>query len=654
MKKLFLLLISLFLILTLSACNDEDNPQAEPTNTTADKFYGTWDSHSAQIDGSLFTIEELETIGDYSLSDFRIIIKEGGKAYVYAEGEGELLDWELTDTGIKIGIRDCILQDDLLLIANNDITIFLSKISSGQIISNPETPNNAHTHSGGTATCSKKAVCSTCGKNYGSYNTSNHESTKFVYSSDESKHCKKYSCCGYVVTTSEHIGGMATCKEKAICSTCGHHYGSYDAENHASSQFIYEASSSDETKHDMKYFCCGFVVSTSEHIGGFSTTTEKAICKYCNVEYESSNTLEYTLSSDGSYYIVTSIGTCTNKDVIIPKEYNGKSVTSIGNYAFYDCSSLTSISIPDSITTIGNAAFYGCSSLTTIAIPDGVTSIENETFSNCYSLTDVTMGSGIVSIGDQAFKCCSNITTIIIGNSVTSIGNQAFSYCANLANITIGNGVISIGCWAFQGCNSLTNIFIPDSVEVIVASAFEDCSNLTSVTMGDSITSIGFAAFRGCDRLADIYYSGTETDWTKISIGDWNFELQNATIHYNCICDEYGQMLEYTLSYDGTYFAVSGIGTCTNTKIIIPDSCKGLPVIGLARYAFSNCDHLTSIIIPNSVNFIGIGEGALYNCSSLTDIYYAGIEDEWKSVSVGYGNSSLKNATIHYNYVPEQ
>ena len=136
----------------------------------------------------------------------------------------------------------------------------------------------------------------------------------------------------------------------------------------------------------------------------------------------------------------------------------GDCVTSIGEAAFYECSSLTSIDIPDSVTTIGTYAFYNCSSLTSIVIPSGVTSIGQSAFYNCSSLTSCTIGSGVTSIGTSAFRNCSGLTSIDIPSDVTSIGNQAFYACSSLTSCTIGSGVTSIGDAVFYRCSGLTSI----------------------------------------------------------------------------------------------------------------------------------------------------------------------------------------------------
>ncbi len=180
-------------------------------------------------------------------------------------------------------------------------------------------------------------------------------------------------------------------------------------------------------------------------------------------------------------------------------------VTSIGCYAFDDCSSLTSITIPDSVTSIGEGAFRDCSSLKSVTIPDSVTSIGKSAFYNCSSLKSVTIPDSVTSIGDYAFIYCSSLTSITIPDSVTEIGVLAFRSCSNLTSVTIPDSVTSIGDSAFSYCRSLTSVTIGDSVTSIGDSAFSYCSSLTSITIPDSVTSIEDSAFKNCRRLECIY-----------------------------------------------------------------------------------------------------------------------------------------------------
>ena len=185
------------------------------------------------------------------------------------------------------------------------------------------------------------------------------------------------------------------------------------------------------------------------------------------------------------------------------------SVTSIGDYAFANCSGLTSITIPNSVTSIGNGAFSGCSGLTSITIPNSVTSIGNGAFLGCSGLTSITIPNSVTSIGNQTFWLCSGLTSITIPNSVTSIGNETFWLCSGLTSVTIPNSVTSLGKFAFYGCSGLTSITIPNSVTNIEKSAFLGCTGLTSITIPNSVTSIGDYAFDGCSGLTSITFEGS-------------------------------------------------------------------------------------------------------------------------------------------------
>ena len=181
------------------------------------------------------------------------------------------------------------------------------------------------------------------------------------------------------------------------------------------------------------------------------------------------------------------------------------SVTSIGNKAFYGCSGLTSLTIPSSVTSIGDKAFHGCSGLTSLVIPSGVTSIGDKAFYGCSGLISLTIPSSVTSIDNYAFEGCSSLTSLTIPSSVTWIGWYAFSGCSGLTSLTIPSSVTSIGWYAFSGCSGLTSLVIPSSVTSIGESAFSGCSGLTSLTIPSSVTSIGNYAFEGCSGLTSIY-----------------------------------------------------------------------------------------------------------------------------------------------------
>ena len=171
---------------------------------------------------------------------------------------------------------------------------------------------------------------------------------------------------------------------------------------------------------------------------------------------------------------------CNNSNV--KKVVIEDGVTNIGNWAFSECSSLTSITIPESVTSIGTDAFAGCYDLTSITIPESVTNIGNGAFLAC-GLTSITIPNSVTSIGDWTFYNCSSLTSITIPDGVTSIGTDVFQGCTGLTSIILPENVTSIGDYAFYGCNSLTSITIPDSVTSIGNSVFSDCGSLTTISL---------------------------------------------------------------------------------------------------------------------------------------------------------------------------
>jgi len=341
---------------------------------------------------------------------------------------------------------------------------------------------------------------------------------------------------------------------------------------------------------------------------------------------------------------VTTIGDdafygCYNlKSVDIPN-----SVKTIGSYAFEWCSSLTSIVIPEGITTINYGTFLNCESLKSITIPNGVTTIDDCAFNYCSSLTSITIPSSVKTIGSYAFCACSSLTSITIPNGVAAIVDHTFSGCDSLTSITIPNSVTSIGEWAFSDCSSLTSITIPSSVKTIGSNAFRFCSSLTSIALPTSVTSIGDSCFLACDNLKSITITGSVT-----SIGEDAFSHCSSLtrVYYTgnlaAWCGiSFGDSLANPIWYANELYID---GALLSGAVVIPE---GITFIG--AYAFYNYSKLTSITIPESVTTIG--DYAFEECNNLTDVYYLGTEVQWGSISIGSGNWSLNDANI--KYLPE-
>ena len=286
-----------------------------------------------------------------------------------------------------------------------------------------------------------------------------------------------------------------------------------------------------------------------------------------NAFYDCSGLTSITIPNSVTSIGNWAFGDCSGlTSVTIPN-----SVTSIGSYAFSHCSGLTSITIPNSVTSIGDfvldgcdgiknpiivndmfvylpqtytghfsisdnvttiigGAFYDCSGLTSITIPNSVKSIRRLAFEGCTGLTSITIPNSVTSIKTGTFLGCTSLTSITIPNSVTSIGEWAFQDCTGLTSITIPNSVTSIGYCAFLCCTGLTSITIPNSVTSIEGGAFSDCTSLTSITIPNSVTSIEYEAFSGCKNIGNVYcyaatVPSTETDAFKEAY------IEYATLH---------------------------------------------------------------------------------------------------------------------------
>ena len=356
------------------------------------------------------------------------------------------------------------------------------------------------------------------------------------------------------------------------------------------------------------------------------------------------------VAEGNSHYSSDASGVLFNKDKTTLVQCPGAfaaytipdSVTSIGRYAFYGCTSLTSVTIPGSVTSIGVYAFDSCASLISVTIPDGVTSIGDSAFDYCTSLTSVTIPGSVTSIGDSVFYHCTSLASVTIPDSVTSIGRYAFAYCKSLTSVAIPDGVTSIGEKAFSQCTSLTSVAIPDSVTSIGERAFYECTSLTSVTIPDSVTSIGDSVFYHCTSLTSVTIPDSVT-----SIGDYAFSgctsLTSVTIPDSVTSigegtfEDCTSLTSVTIPDGVTSIGCAAFRFCTSLiSMTIPDSvtsivdgfflgCKSLTsvtipnsVTSIGNGAFQLCTSLTSVTIPNSVT--SIGESAFDNCTSLTSV----------------------------------
>ncbi|MBR4287427.1 MAG: leucine-rich repeat protein [Clostridia bacterium] len=357
----------------------------------------------------------------------------------------------------------------------------------------------------------------------------------------------------------------------------------------------------------------------------------------------------------------------------------------IAGKAFYQCSDLTSLTIPYGVALIGDSTFAGCTSLVSVTIPDSVKTIGDNAFENCKSLTSIVIPDSVKSIGSKAFSGCGSLQAITMGKGLTHVYMDAFIYsspdlvyindlkawcdirfgsrCANplwcggdiyinnelVTDITIPDGVTAIKDYAFYCCKQLTSIKIPNSVASIGESSFCDCSNLKKINIPDSITSIGRLAFAGCDSLA------------TIALGN-NVKVIEEKAFYEC-----DGLESIIIPNNVTFLGEEAFAYCDKlVAVTIGDGVKRIQ-----RYTFESCDNLVVVIIGNNVTSIGefafgfcsnleaisvsnsvtsISNYAFSNANKLNHIFYSGTISDWKKISIGYyGNQVVDTVKFHFN-----
>ena len=412
------------------------------------------------------------------------------------------------------------------------------------------------------------------------------------------------------------------------------------------------------------YIPCGTL--SAYKTSNWSSQVSKFI-EECEEECEE-NTITYT-TSDGNT-VTPNASDVFGANIVSNTYSNGQGVitfdgpvTSIGPDAFYNCSVLTSITIPNSVTRIGEYAFYKCSSLTSITIPNSVTSIGARAFGDCKSLTSVTIPNSVTGVGGAIFYNCSSLKNIVLSENITSlptswsytylrVGIGFFEGCSSLTSVIIPKNIKAIGYRAFYGCKNLVSLQVEDGnttydsrdncnaiIETATNSLVVGCSN---TTFPQSVTHIADLAFAGNYSLSEITIPNTITSMgggvfynctslQKVVLSENITSLSECTIVEKLIYPSYSR----SYNYDFGFFE-----NCSSLdSIIIPNN-----VIDIGDLAFAGCSSLTNIIIPNSVT--NIGGGVFYNCKSLKNII---LSNSISSIKDAFDNNKEGGSSARYS-----
>ena len=386
-------------------------------------------------------------------------------------------------------------------------------------------------------------------------------------------------------------------------------------------------------------------------------------------EYYSTG-LEFTLSDSGEYYILTGIGSCTDSYLVIPATHNDLPVYTVGETAFYGNTDITAVYIPDGITGIGDGAFALCSVMTEVYIGKNVSQIGEVAFANSTALRSITVSEdnvyfdsldgnlytedyrtlvqyavgkadtsfsvpeGTYTIGGYAFYACNTLAQITLPNTLERIEKCAFHTCISLEYVGMTSTAVEyIGAWAFAECYSLDMVYLSGLTRSIGEGAFEDCTALDYIIVPESVTEMGRYVFQNTALTVYCVAQSQPEGWSP----DWSFDVD--VVVWDCYTGSEG--LSYFISDDGTYYNVTGIGTCTDKDIVIPPLLPhGVPVRGISEYAFRNSDIMT-LHITDGVKWIennafrdsyalisvtlgrgleSIGNGAFDRCDKLVEV----------------------------------
>jgi len=341
------------------------------------------------------------------------------------------------------------------------------------------------------------------------------------------------------------------------------------------------------------------------------------LCGVCVAADEEASEMTDVIEVDGGaliYTVTDGIGAITGfqgepTDVTVPATVAGYPVQAIAEKAFYECDSLTSVTVPGGVKLIGSSAFYACRSLETVTLPDTVGVISPYAFYYCDKLTGVTLPDGLSAVSDYAFYACLSLQTLTLPDSVTAIGDYGLYACKSLTGLSLPTGLTSIGHYALYDCAGLTELVLPDSLQTVGDYAFYNCTGLSSFTIPKNVTAFGAGALLACDSIGAIEVAPGNTAY--VSKDGILFSADGTRL---LAYPEGRGGARYTVPDGVTEIGAEAFSRCAKlTEIILP---RGLTALG--DYAFSECAGLTGITLPDTLETVG--NDTFYACTGLTGV----------------------------------
>lgn len=447
---------------------------------------------------------------------------------------------------------------------------------------------------------------------------------------------------------------------------------------------------------------------------GYTTYT----CTGCGHSYVDSYTdplpktsegLEFQLSADGKSYMLSGIGTCTDKTIVIPQTYNDKPVTSIAIMAFANNKNITGVIIPEGIVKLGNRCFSHCESLTNVSLPNTLTTIEWNAFEDCSQLITVNIdagGSHLATIEKEAFKYCSRLVSFVIPYSVTEIGSgvfygcknlstlycygkdnngynsisslpalenvyfyneiekiQGFSFCPAIKQIILPSALKTIG--GFKNCTSLASVVFGDNVTTIESYAFCECDSLVSITLGKNVTNIDAYAFNECYSLYEICNNSSLTFTQGNGIAKYALRISNTTDSKTVFIGDF-----VFLDLGDEIYLVKYLGN--DSEVITPTYRVGTKYTIYKRafgrsnpfdaYDYPTIDSLVitsdvkkieryaqEYVTINNITLTNTVKELSFDSIKCTNLYYQGSMSDWCKIKVPNGSDSNSVSNIYIN-----